>query len=186
MATTQRKNRRFNAGFNLIEATIVMGIVGIVMGGVFVAWSAINTNTRVRNAAEQATIIIQQIRSTYANRNDFGADISAVDFASALFNSDLIPQQWNVGGLIRNPFGGLTNVTATNATSTFALDFTGVNRQECIQLVSKLQASSFDQGLTTINGTNVVNNFASLVTISDTICPNNVTNASFTYNLKTN
>ena len=45
-------NRKSRRGFNLIEAAIVLGVVGLVIGGIWVAAAAVQQNLREADASK--------------------------------------------------------------------------------------------------------------------------------------
>ena len=59
------KNQR---GFTLIEIAIVLTIVGLVIGGIWLAASTVTTNNKSRQAQEQAVQIIQSIKNGFASQ----------------------------------------------------------------------------------------------------------------------
>ena len=52
-------------GFNLIEAAVVLGIIGLVVGGVWTAASSIAENQLIATTAEGLTFSAQRARSLY-------------------------------------------------------------------------------------------------------------------------
>jgi len=92
-----------NVGFNLIEAAIVLGIVGLVIGGVWVAASSAYSSLRVKTASEQILAIGQNVRSTYASAT---RDAAALTTGQAI-TAGLIPSNMlATATTARTPWGG--------------------------------------------------------------------------------
>lgn len=72
-------------GFNLIEAAIVLGVIGLVIGGIWVAAAAINDRLLVRNMMMLITSAVEVTRSHYQT---LGADS---DISPLMASHDLPP-----------------------------------------------------------------------------------------------
>lgn len=66
-------------GFSLIEAAIVLGIVGLVIGGIWVAASAVTESRKMRLMIEGTLQIIEKERKLYRNIEWSGDYLSAED-----------------------------------------------------------------------------------------------------------
>lgn len=76
-AITGRRNRR---GFNLIEAAIVLGVVGLIIGGIWVAASAVRGKMEANNSVEflmRLAMHIQKVLPAWSNTGgDCGSTLS--------------------------------------------------------------------------------------------------------------
>lgn len=96
------------AGFTLTEMALVLGIVGLVLGGVWVGARSLNDNLKIKSASEALQTIVQNIRSAMGLSRGF----------SSILGQDI------TDNLIRkNVFGAdyLSNLSAT-ANTTHPLD----------------------------------------------------------------
>lgn len=59
---------RTRKGFNLIEAAIVLGVVGLVIGGIWVAASAVRYQHQLAETAKGILVSVQAVRSLYARQ----------------------------------------------------------------------------------------------------------------------
>ena len=169
MQTFAPRTRQNNQlGFNLIEAAIVLGIVGLVIGGVFAAWGAVTSQQRVHKASDQTTAIVSQIRSAYASRSTFDSTDQDEDkFTAALVAANLIPIEFMSGTDVKNPWNG--KVTVLPDTNGMTIKYTNVNKPDCLKLASAILNNAKTQGLTKVGATAVTSTsiFTSLPT---TIC----------------
>lgn len=91
-------------GFNLIETAIVIGVVGLVIGGIWVAASAVNDHFKVSQTAKDvlsicdSTTRVFNMVSSGAGRNDLMATIAA--------DAGVLPETWVVNGAVQSPIGG--------------------------------------------------------------------------------
>lgn len=179
-ALTRKDNQH---GFNLIEASLVLGIVGLVIGGIFAAWSTVASQQRVRKAADMTTVIVQQIRTAYASRTTFDTSdtASGATFTQALVTANLIPVEYIVNSTVKNPWGG--NVLITPDTSGMNISYSSVSSADCKKLASLILGSAKNQGLTRIDSA-TVDNTTTFASISASICAGG--NLSLYFLLKSN
>jgi prepilin-type N-terminal cleavage/methylation domain-containing protein len=145
-------------GFNLIEAAIVLSIVGIVIAGVFAAWGTVTSQQRVRKATDMTTMVVQQVRTTYATRTSLESATGAA-FTSALINAELIPSSWLSGTNVMNPWGGVLLVTPETLSSNSAMNisFSALTTEDCIKLANQVIINGRTQGLVQVDGTAITN-----------------------------
>ncbi|MFY9288872.1 MAG: type 4 pilus major pilin [Alphaproteobacteria bacterium] len=159
-----RKTQKRNFGFTLTEIAIVLGIIGLILGAIWLAASSVYNNLRVSRAEAELLQISQAVRSMYATAPtvDAGANMITLPFTSVItgaqttyaqsniFPSDMVTIT-NPGGAIAytitNPWGGSVNIIATLASTpndSFAISFDGVPRHTCIGLLTVMTGSSRD------------------------------------------
>jgi type II secretory pathway pseudopilin PulG len=165
-ALTRKQN---DLGFNLIEASLVLGILGLIIGGIFAAWATVASQQRVRKAADMTTIIVGQIRTAYAARTTFDTTdtASGATFTQALVAANLIPVEYLVNGAVKNPWGG--NVLITPDTSGMNVSYSSVNNADCKKLANMILGNARNQGLTKIDNA-TIDSTTNFSTISGSIC----------------
>ncbi len=97
---TRQNHKR---GFNLIEAAIVLGVVGLVIGGIWIAASAVSDKMRVNEAIKGLTLMADRttrLLSRYDIETAGSGDIT--DFVIA---SGAAPPGWVQGSTIIDPWG---------------------------------------------------------------------------------
>lgn len=55
-------------GFNLIEAAIVLGVIGLVIGGIWVAASAVRDNLRLNDITKDIALLYNNLTNTYSQQ----------------------------------------------------------------------------------------------------------------------
>ncbi|MBI3418562.1 MAG: hypothetical protein HY053_00305 [Proteobacteria bacterium] len=186
------RTRQNNLGFNLIEAALVLGIAGIVVGGIFAAWGAVSGANRLRRAQDQITVIVNQIRSTYGNRSHLD-DAPAPTFTNALINAGLLPDTWleNLAGTnqISNPYGGNILIEPVSSASgggasndAILITFSAVTQADCTKLAANILGAGRTEGLIKINNISV-NTSTIFKDIRGSVCGS--PGVSFTYMLRT-
>jgi len=105
-------NQRDQRGFSLIEVAIVLGVIGVVLGGIWIAAGALRNRTRTQ---ETVTVMNQAIESLYQQLTP--AQVSQIAGSSSFLHSFLtpavmvkmgiFPQNWYDAacGDLRSPFG---------------------------------------------------------------------------------
>lgn len=83
-------NTQSQAGFNLIEAGIVLGIVGLVIGGIWVAAAKINED-RIANRIAEATLhYYQSASAAIRNSRDISWSTASVAIEAGFIPRDII------------------------------------------------------------------------------------------------
>jgi prepilin-type N-terminal cleavage/methylation domain-containing protein len=101
-------NKRHKQGFTLTEIAIVLGVIGVILGAIWVAASTVNNNQRVTKATQQIITIVNNIRALESSRSTFSSslgpmtDITAMMVNAGVFPADMI----NNNGTSFNPWGG--------------------------------------------------------------------------------
>ncbi len=101
-------------GFNLVEAAIVLGVVGLVIGGIWVAASTVSANMRINQLSTD--IMAMRVRTdqmidvkTYAGMNVTLVDVDGSGGPG--LGMGIFPQNWISGNYAINPFGGRTSLS---------------------------------------------------------------------------
>ena len=136
-------------GFTLTEAAIVLGIVGLILGAIWVAAASVYSNMRVNTANKQLMTIVQNVRSLYAS----SATMDAAATMAQLISAGVFPGDTNPGspaGHATNGWGGdivVAPQTLTVAGDSFSVSFASVPQQACTQLAIANSGQGRDAGL---------------------------------------
>lgn len=136
-------------GFTLTEIAIVLGIIGLILGAIWVAAASVYSNMRVSKAQGQILTIVQNIRSLYAtstltNETAF-AEMTATVRAAGVFPSDMLS-----GTATQSPWATAVQVyneTRTVAGDAFSIVYNDIPTAACISLVTSLSGNGRDPGL---------------------------------------
>lgn len=168
MISFLRRNSKARRGFNLVEAAIVLGVVGLVIGGIWVAAAAVQANLRKSDASKGLIQIVQNVRNLY-----YGQTPSATGaITTSLINANAIPGNFINGATAVNPWNGSITVSIAGA-STDQVDIlmTAIPRDACIEMTSRNTNISTGVGLSQILiGTVTVTSFPYLPTVASTDC----------------
>ena len=152
-----RRRRAAQKGFNLIEAAIVLGIVGLVVGGIWVAATSVYANLRSKSATDQLLAIAQGVRALYAtsaNMANTAADVTALMAQANVLPGDVLTTARSAATSANtvNPWNGLVGVVgnaAANATS-FAVIYSNVPSAACVDFVLRNVGTSHDTGMSNV------------------------------------
>lgn len=154
-----RRRRAANKGFNLIEAAIVLGIVGLVVGGIWVAATSVYANLRSKRATDELLGIAQSVRALFATSTVTG--LGAVDMTAAMAQANVLPTDTmtatpaaTLSSNTANPWaGGNIGVASYNAAGTqFSITFSNVPTAACIDFVMRNTGPSRDSGMLGVVG----------------------------------
>lgn len=77
-------------GFTLTEAAIVLGIVGLILGAIWVAAGSVYGNLRMRQASESLLVITQNVRQLMTGSSAFGNG-AGTNITVNLINKNVFP-----------------------------------------------------------------------------------------------
>lgn len=170
---------RNQKGFTLIEIAIVLTIVGLVIGGIWLAASTVLNNNKKTETARQVVQIVQNVKNLFANQT--GATPATGFTTPVAVQAGVFPPGMVSGTaaapVIRHAFstGTTSNVTLAAAASGNAVILTvgvagdGLPRDACVELLSRVVTNgNFGKyGITSVtsNGTTVAES-SSIATIN--------------------
>ncbi len=137
------------AGFNLIEAAIVLGIVGLIVGGIWAAAASAYENMRQQAASKNLLSLAQNVRGFYAQNP---ADSIDTDVEN-LFSLGLLPADMVVGTAgahtLRHQWGGAVTLSDTSASglASFSITFTKMNSEACRNFIMRNANAARGSGL---------------------------------------
>lgn len=125
----------YRHGFNLVEAAIVLGVVGLIIGGIWVAAASVTENSREN---ELANTVLSMAPRLAKLSSDQGA-ASSTNINSTVIQLAIPPANWVRGGGIYDPWGGTVHfyVDATQA----GIHFQSLRQRACLQLLSRLSGA---------------------------------------------
>jgi Tfp pilus assembly protein PilE len=150
-----RTRQQGQRGFNLIEAAIVLGIVGLIVGGIWVAAAAVYENLRTGRGTQQLLQTAQAIRSLHASQTTITTgDITASMAAAKALPSDMVVDTTPLTAV--NPWQGAVLVVgvATAGTSGgpgYWIIFNGLPTSACIDLAVRNSGQGRDAGLEAVS-----------------------------------
>jgi hypothetical protein len=136
METTGARQRR--RGFNLIEAAIVLGLVGLVVGGIWVAASAVYENYKVNKTVEGVSTIARNVQNLISER-DALAMWSWFMLNDTLLAANAIPQDWVHGTQIIHPYGSNLKIFIDHDWGTrFDFELANIPQSACVNIVIRM------------------------------------------------
>ena len=133
-------------GFTLTEAAIVLGIVGLILGAIWVAAAAVYNNMRVQKANTALLTAAQTVRSLHATQNTIAAGTEAQWVSAGVW-----PADWVQGANSVGPWGTNGNTVLVGASAAvgdaFKIAITGVPTAACIDMLVRNTGAGRDSGL---------------------------------------
>jgi prepilin-type N-terminal cleavage/methylation domain-containing protein len=161
---TQSQKRK-QRGFTLTEIAIVLGIVGLILGAIWVAAGAVYTNLRVSSTSRDMLAMAQGIRTLYTNQGLMDAGFTTVNLiASGVAPGDMVNTATNT---LSDAWGGAITFTPATTINTagdsFVVDLSGVPTGACVSLLSTNSSPATGTGIAGLNaGAALFNTAASI------------------------
>lgn len=141
-------------GFSLIEAAVVLGIVGLVVGGIWAVASTTRASMQANQLHQQTLNLAKSIRDYYAARalpSSAGA-LTTTLRTLGRFPEEMCPATCVSGTIttVYNAYGGTTTVAIPALTAPinqFNVTYDTIDEKGCIQLGMMLSARSAENGL---------------------------------------
>lgn len=143
----QRHNSK--KGFSLIEAAIVLAVVGLVVAGIWVAASAVNDHFKVSNTASGLVYACSRATNVFT-RNLTQSSGGELDITSAAVPANVLPEDWVNNGVVNSPIS--SNVIITQHTDDdfgigdvrgmISVYLVGVPRKYCMRLAPLINTKS--------------------------------------------
>lgn len=134
-------------GFTLTEIAIVLGIIGLILGAIWAAASAVYNNLRTSRAQQEILTVAQNIRAMYATQSTVDSAATTDTYISAgVFPSDATVET-SSGKSVKNPWGGNFDVTTSGDYTTFTVVMEAVPVNACITLATSTTGTGRDSGL---------------------------------------
>ncbi|MGE4352086.1 MAG: type 4 pilus major pilin [Bdellovibrionales bacterium] len=182
---------RKQRGFTLTEAAIVLGIMGLILGAIWVAAAAVYNNLRVTTTSNQLLQVVQSIRSMHATQQTVDSGINSLLVAKAGgIPKDMITYTNEIPSAVRDVWGGDVTIAATTYSVTndaFYVQFDDVPQGPCSDLLVRNTGSGRDSGLVGAgNAASTSTNFPVGLSTAVAACSNATKNSVvFTFRLKT-
>lgn len=110
LMTTQRQKRE--RGFSLVEFSIVLGVAGVVLGGVWVVAASMSDGVKQEKFSELLDATVDNVRGSYVGKPYFESTLVTVMMpkltAMNVFPGDAVYKSGAVSVAV-SPFGELTN-----------------------------------------------------------------------------
>jgi hypothetical protein len=146
-ADTAPSHSRARRGFNLVEAAIVLGVVGLVIGGIWTAASAVRQKTLINQAVMGMLQIVEKYRSLYA---PFG--LTSIPDGSSSLNTriiDPVPAGYTLlaNGSLVDPWGNNMGGIGTYRQgiildlAQMGFSFNNISKASCIEMITRLNLS---------------------------------------------
>lgn len=139
-------------GFSLIESAIVLAVVGLVIGGIWVAAASVSENWKVEETIQGIFSTVKNIQRNVSINDGLTIGGGGVDITNSIIAMGGFPADWVQNGQIKTPLNGSIRVQnyAGGNDSRFDFVVTGVPRSSCIKLavrITTLAAQVQSQGI---------------------------------------
>lgn len=135
IGTKPRSRKSGILGFNLIEAAIVLGVVGLVIGGIWIAAATVNNKMRIDNTLSNIKVILLALDRLFQGKPLPSAN---ADLTQSLLAAGVIPVDMALNNAARHSWGGSLSIeTFTISPNMVFLTFNDVPLNVCTELIHK-------------------------------------------------
>lgn len=137
---------RKKRGFNLIESAIVLGVVGLVIGGIWVAAAAVSEDRKVEEVVQGILSTVKNIQKNISISDGLAIGGGGVNITSSVISMNAFPESWVQNGQLKTPFNGsayVHNFTTGGSDARFDLNIVNVPRAACIKLVVRITTLAY-------------------------------------------
>ena len=134
------------SGRSMVEMLGVLAIIGVLSVGGISGYSKAMAKYRTNRTIDQVSMLITNIRTLYANQNNY----SGLDSAAGVLETFELVSQDMIGAADNtyiNPFGGAVTVKADTDPTSFTITYEGIDKQACISIVTADWGASASGGL---------------------------------------
>ncbi len=135
---THRTTPRRQRGFNLVEAAIVLGVVGLVIGGIWTAAAAVNRNMKLNDLTQAISIMHNNLSAVYQSNRPANNTYTIIE---GPLLREVTPRNLSIttssDAYVNEPMGGTLGVNVSDGFMVFRLaadNFTPY----CIEVANKL------------------------------------------------
>lgn len=152
---TQRRGDRRRA-FSLTEMAIVTGIMGLVLGAVWVGVSQVRTNSATIDTVKQVLSLANNVRVLYDGKSSFASGVDGRDIASSLISAGAVPREMldsNDSTQMRNAWSGQVHILAFS-NGIYRIQYENLPRTVCTDLATQLSGTRGDGSPQAVWGNN--------------------------------
>lgn len=126
----------------------MLGLVGLVIGGIWVAASTVTASLKMRNAVQGIIFTATSLQNGISGSQGLAIG-EGVNIGATAIRAGWVPADWVNGTTLTNPIGTTVSLANYNGGGVprFDIGMRGVARADCIKLVSAI--SSFEKSTAT-------------------------------------
>lgn len=156
-SSAQQIKRR---GFSLVEAAIVLAVVGLVLGGIWVAAAAMYENYKVNKTVQDIFFIASNIQNSISIK-DANTLLSLTSINSLLIASKAVPSDWIKNENLETPYGTNFKVLSIpdggfGMPARFNMVLYNIKKSSCIGLLTRISADAYMARKTAIGSANAL------------------------------
>lgn len=129
--------RKKEEAFSLIEAAIFLGIIGLVIGGIWVAASSVSDYMKANQLKTQILQIYQKGTPLFRGSTAYADDVTSVFSTGGLAPAEMIK-----GNALGDPWGKDVKIYAFTTTSQqrIGIQFSGHSEEECAYIINRVMS----------------------------------------------
>lgn len=126
-------------GFNLIEAAIVLGVVGLIIGGIWVAASAVSRAQKIDRTVSAIHLTMNKLSNLYRNQT---FPTAVTDLTPMLISAGAIPANLIQNTSALSGWGGLMFYEKVGGLDSIQIYLYSVPRDLCVAFLNEMAKST--------------------------------------------
>lgn len=133
------RRKHIRRGFSLVEAAIVLAVVGLVVAGIWVAAATMYEDYKVNKTFQEILTAAKNIQGLISLQNAAAIGIGDSNITSTVIAANLFPKDWVNGNQLKNPFGTGSQVWSyyDGSSDKFYIQLYNLKQSTCVKLVVK-------------------------------------------------
>ncbi len=139
----KRTSDKIRHGFSLVEAAVVLAVVGLVVAGIWIAAASVTETMNVNKTVSDMALIVNNVQNLISIQQSDALvqQQQYYDLTDTLIASNALPKDWGVGGAWVSPLGYPFQIKNFDfPPHSFAIMFQGIPASICTKIVFKIAA----------------------------------------------
>jgi len=141
--------------FSLIEAAIVLGVIGLVIGSIWAAAAYFTLSYKINQTFSGLLVAVQEYRKTYSSTSADQLLATQGNYYVDMLAFTNVPNYTEAGGFWLNPFGHAVDVQISHNAyydaDQIGIAFYDVPYDDCMKILSRLKSAPILNELFVIN-----------------------------------
>lgn len=148
-------NKKEQSGRSMVEMLGVLAIIGVLSVGGIAGYSKAMAKFKTSKALDQVSMTVANVRTLYSGQPNYSGLTTAIAIQMGAIGAEMLSGQSATSASVAyNAFNGSVTINATTVSGRtnagFALVFSGLSKEACVQMASSDWGSGSGSGLVSV------------------------------------